>query len=227
MVTYLYIILGYSRYPSKENRCILAENLLIPRLLFCSFFGFVYFVLFCFVFVRTSKFFVPNTNIFTGIFHVFFTCTTKKHWIFWNSQWKIGKALDPYLFKGGHIISGIAHYDISYPKYQNPNPISRWFTFFALPKYTESLFNSRCCYNKTPQCLNEIWITFTRTVSRKSAKLFLRKFCHAMYTLDTCTASLHSNAWELSIDVCISYSMIRLLRCWHSFLVKQLPCFTV
>ena len=44
--------------------------------------------------------------------------------------------------------------------------------------------HSRCCWTKCCQQLDESWIIFTRTSSRKFAKLMSRKFCRAIYALD-------------------------------------------
>ena len=65
---------------------------------------------------------------------------------------------------------------------------------------------------KCHQWLDEIWIICTHTSYSKSAKVFSRKLCHAIYAVDTCsyavdTCSLHSIRARLLVRAfCTAYA---------------------
>ena len=81
---------------------------------------------------------------------------------------------------------------------------------------------------KRHQRLDKIWIIFTRTSSRKSAKLFSRKLCHAIRPPRLMQCSLHSIRFRacyrcarfiqhtLVINACVT---------WQSFLANNFADF--
>ena len=83
--------------------------------------------------------------------------------------------------------------------------------------------NSRCCCNETPPMAGQNLDYFTHTSSRKSAKLFSRKLCHAIRPRSLTQSSLHS----IHLGACYRYSrviqhtlVINMCVTWQSFLVN-------
>ena len=101
--------------------------------------------------------------------------------------------------------------------------------YLHLPRYNSlsSFTIADVAVMKYHQWLAKIWIIFTHTSSRKSAKLFSRKFRHAIYALNSwrnqvCTAYICA----LALDVHISYSISACYKCmyyWPNFLVNNFP----